>query len=272
MARNRFARHRSVRLGYEVRGRFHWRRPWLVLVMGLGFDRDGWDPVLPGLQRRFRLLLLDNRGSGRSSIAERAFSVRDLAADVVTVMDAARVRSAHMMGISLGGMVAQEVAIEHPARVRRLVLGCTTPGWPLAYPMPPTALRLLAAARRMPADVAVRKNVENALAPATRAKRPEVAEAMVAHQLARPNDRKAWAALATAGARYYGGTGQTRIAAPTLVVHGMDDTVVDPRNAGLLVQRIPKAELLMLPDAGHMFFWEHPDLAVEAVSRFLLSP
>jgi 3-oxoadipate enol-lactonase len=266
----RHARSGSLRIAYELRGLLHWRRPWLVLVMGLGFDRDGWEPVLPGLQRRFRLVLIDNRGCGRSGTDGRGFTVKDLAADVIAVMDSARIRSAHVLGVSLGGMVAQEVAIGYPDRVRRLVLACTTPGWPLAHPMPTASLRLLAASRRMPPEVAIRRNVENALAASTLERDPELAERLIQHQRERPTDRKAWAALASAGAKYYGGFGQTRIRAGTLVVHGMADTVVDPRNAGLLVRRIPQAELLMLPDAGHLFVWEDPDTFVSAVNRFLL--
>jgi 3-oxoadipate enol-lactonase len=169
-------------------------------------------------------------------------------------------------------MVAQEVAIRHPARVRRLVLACTTPGWPLAYPMPARSLRLLAAARRTSPEIAIRRNVENALAPRTLERDPALVERLVRHQRDRPADRKGWSALAAAGAQYYGGTGQTRIGAPTLVVHGMADTVVDPRNAALLMQRIPQAELVMLPDAGHLFFWENPACFVRMVSRFLRTP
>ena len=138
--------------------------------------------------------------------------------------------------------------------------------------MPTASLLLLTTSRRMSPEVALRRNVENALAASTLERDPELAERLIRHQGERPTDRKALSALASAGARYYGGTGQTRIRAGTLVVHGMADTVVDPRNAGLLVQRIPQAELLMLPDAGHLFFWEDPDTFVSAVSRFLLRP
>ena len=74
-SRTRFARHGALRIAYELRGRYGWWRPWLVLVQGLGFDRSGWEPVLRRLGRRFRLVLVDNRGSGRSDVPGTPFRV-----------------------------------------------------------------------------------------------------------------------------------------------------------------------------------------------------
>ena len=145
MGRNRYARSGELRIAYELRGTIHWRRPWLALVQGMGLDRLGWEPVLRKLQRHFRLVLIDNRASGRSDRPARPFTVADMAADVVAVLDAAGVRRAHVLGASLGGMVAQELAVAYPERVDGLVLACTTPGWPFSYPMPRASVRLIAA-------------------------------------------------------------------------------------------------------------------------------
>jgi 3-oxoadipate enol-lactonase len=269
VGRTRFARSDGLRIAYELRGSRLWsRRPWLVLVQGLGFDRSGWDPVARQLRRHFRLLLVDNRGCGRSAVAERQFTVADMARDVVATLDAARIRKAHLAGASLGGMVAQEVAIGYPDRVDRLVLACTTPGWPYAYPMPPTGARLIAATRGLTQDVAARRYVQNALAADTVAGRPELVDRLLRHQQARPN-AAGFSALAAAGARYTGHLRQAKIRARTLILHGDADTVVDPRNAALLASRIPDATLVMLPGLGHLFFWEDPDTFVDAVTAFL---
>jgi len=239
------------------------------LVQGLGFDRSGWDPVAVQLQRHFRLLLIDNRGCGRSDVPEQQFTVEDMGRDVVATLDAAGIRQAHLVGASLGGMVAQEVAIGRPDRVDHLVLACTTPGWPYGYPMPPAGTRLMAATRLAPPEVALRRHVENALAADTVARRPELVDRLIRHQQARPNDPLGWSALATAGARYAGHLRQKQIAAPTLVLQGEADTVVDPRNAGLLGSLIPDSSLVMLPGLGHLFFWEDPDVFVDAVTAFM---
>jgi len=270
MAMTRYVRRGGPRIAYERRGAVGSRQPWLVLIQGLGFDRSGWDPVTRRLQRRFRLLLVDNRGSGRSEVPKNAFSVTDLARDVVRVLNAARVRRGHVVGTSLGGMVAQELAIAHPERVDRLVLACTTPGWPYAYAMPASSVRLMAETRLLPRAVALRRHVVNGLSPRTVEEHPELVEKLVAHRRRRPSDPASWAAMAAAGARYSGGLRQTRIRARTLVLHGSADNVVDPRNAALLAMRIPDARLVMLPDLGHLFFWEDPAGFVDVVTSFLL--
>ena len=166
MSRTRYARSGELRIAYERRGAMRRRRPWLVLIQGMGFDRQGWGPVLGKLRRHFRLVLVDNRGLGHSDRPDGSFTVADMAGDVVAVLDAAGIRRAHVLGASLGGMAAQELAIRHAERVDGLVLACTTPGWPFAYPMPAASVRLLAATARMPAEAARHRHTENALATA----------------------------------------------------------------------------------------------------------
>lgn len=240
-----------------------------MLVQGLGFDRSGWDPVARRLGRHFRLVLLDNRGIGASGVPPGPYTVAAMAGDVVAVLDAAGIGRAHVVGASLGGMIAQELAIGHPDRVDRLVLACTTPGWPSGYPPPVPTIRLLAQAGRLPREVALRRHVENALAADTVDGRPELVEHIIAHQRSRIPDRDGWMAQATAGARWAGRGRQRHIQAPTLIVHGTADQVVDPRNASLLTGLIPDARLVTFPGAGHLLFWEDPERFVEVATSFL---
>jgi 3-oxoadipate enol-lactonase len=266
---NRFASNGSSRIAYEFRSRIGRRAPWLVLIQGLGFDRSGWAPVIPALRRRFRLVLIDNRGSGRSTTQDRKFTVADMAADVVAVLDNSRVAHAHVLGASLGGMVAQELAIRHPDRVDRLVLACTTPGWPYGYPMPRATVQRMTEAASLPVEVAQRSLVENALAPDTLKTHPELVEQIVRNQKVRSGDPASWRALANAGATYSGGTRQSRISAPTLIMYGDADAVVDPRNSKLLSSRIPTSQVVVFPGLGHLFFWEEPAQFAKAVTSFL---
>jgi pimeloyl-ACP methyl ester carboxylesterase len=264
-----FAVRNGARIGYEARsGRLN-RRPWLVLVQGLGLDRTGWDPVVPGLRRSFRLLLVDNRGAGSSDAPPRVFSVPEMARDVVAVLDAAGVDRAHVAGTSLGGMVAQELAIEHADRVNGLVLASTTPGWPRGYGMPAPTLRLMAETRRLPREQALRLHVENALSRTTVEDDPALLARLVDSLRSRPHDADAWFALAAAGGRYYGGSRYRDIRADTLIMHGTADTVVDPRNSTVLAEGIADSRLVLLEGLGHLFFWERPDVFVEEVTRFL---
>ena len=271
MSRTRYARSGTVRIAYELRGAVHRRRPWLVLIQGMGLGRLGWEPVLRKLRRRFRLVLVDNRGVGHSGRAAGSFTVADMAGDIVAVLDAAGIGRAHVLGASLGGMVAQELAISHPERVDGLVLACTTPGWPFSYPMPAASIRAIASATRMTAVAARRRHVENALSADTVRDRPELVNRLLELQDSRPADADVLPAQAAAGARYSGGLRQRRIGARTLVLHGGADTVVDSRNGRLLAKRIPGARLVTFPELGHLLFWEDPDGFADAVTSFLLA-
>ena len=237
----------------------------VLLVQGLGYARWGWDPVVPGLAERFRVLTFDNRGSGESDKPAGPYTAREMAADALQVLDEAGLERAHVVGSSLGGMIAQEVAAAAPERVDRLVLCSTTPGGPNAVPMPEVTVRLFHEAALLPPDEAIRRFVENALGPDAL---PGLADEIYARRLANPPDPVAWQAQAAAGLTFQGV--DRAITAPTLIFHGTADNVVDHRNAELLAARIPGARVELVPGGGHLFFWEQPELFVRIVSEFLV--
>ena len=240
----------------------------LLLIHGLGYARWGWEPVLPELAEQFDVILFDNRGIGESDAPPGPYTVAEMAADAVQVLDETGVARAHVVGTSLGGMIAQELALAHPERVDRLVLACTTPGGQKAHPMPQVTVALMAEAATLEPAVALRRFVENALAPATVEAHPEIVEQIMAHRLATAQQPAAWAAQASAGATFDAYDRLGALAAPTLVQHGDEDVVVDPRNADLLVELLPDARLERVP-GGHLFFWEAPEQFVSSVSGFL---
>ena len=240
----------------------------LLLIHGLGYARWGWEPVLPELAEQFDVILFDNRGIGESDAPPGPYTVAEMAADAVQVLDEAGVARAHVVGTSLGGMIAQELALAYPERVDRLVLACTTPGGQKAHPMPQVTVALMAEAATLEPAVALRRFVENALAPATVEAHPEIVEQIMAHRLATAQQPAAWAAQASAGATFDAYDRLGGLAAPTLVQHGDEDVVVDPRNADLLVELLPDARLERVP-GGHLFFWEAPEQFVASVAAFL---
>ena len=122
----------SVHIGWESEG----DGPPLLLIHGLGYTRDGWGPVPGLLAERFRVIRFDNRGIGESDVPEGPYTAAEMAADALQVLDEAGVERAHVVGTSLGGMVAQELALAAPERVGKLVLACTTGGGPDAFPLP----------------------------------------------------------------------------------------------------------------------------------------
>lgn len=249
---------RGVGIAYEVVG----DGPPVLLVQGLGYPRWGWEPVVGPLSGRFTVVYYDNRGIGESDVPPGPYTTRQLAEDGVAVLDAAGIERAHVIGTSLGGMAAQELAVGFPERVDRLVLACTTPGNG-AVPMPVRTVTLMAEAATLAPEVALRRFVENALAPGADT---ALVDRIYERRLTSPPNPAGWQAQAAAGAAFAGVAG---IAAPTLIVHGSEDAVIDVRNAQLLAERIPGARVEVLEGHGHLFFWEDPQRFVELVTEFL---
>jgi 3-oxoadipate enol-lactonase len=261
----RVARNGSVAIAYDVRG----QGPPLVLIQGLGVGRWGWEPVVDRLARRFRVITIDNRGIGASDAPRGSYSTRVMAEDVVAVMDDAGVASAGVVGTSLGGMVAQELALAHPERVDRLVLVATIPGGRLTAPMPLKTAYLLTWAPLMRSEQRRRGFVEHNLGPGTLRRRTKVVRRLMALKRAHPQSEQAWRAQATAGVLFDPLGRQRRITQPTLILQGTADQVVNPVNAELLADLIPDARLRYAEGAGHLVCWDEPRRFVRVVTGFL---
>jgi 3-oxoadipate enol-lactonase len=236
----------------------------LLLIQGLGYARWSWEPIVPGLAERYRVVSFDNRGIGESAKPDGPYTARAMAEDALQVLDEAGIDRAHVLGASLGGMIAQELAVAAPHRVGKLVLCCTTPGGESTVPMPQVTVSLFAEAATLAPEVALRRFVENALA---RDAPADLIQELFDRRVANPPDPAGWQAQAAAGIGFAGVDGS--IAAPTLLVTGTEDNVVDPRNSDVLAERIPGAEVERIEGTGHLFFWEQPETFVRIVSEFL---
>lgn len=236
----------------------------VLLIMGLGYGRWAWEPLVGPLAERRRVVWYDNRGIGGSDVPEGPYTVAQLAEDAVQVLDEHGIERAHVVGTSLGGMVAQEVALSYPERVEKLALLCTTGGTSDGYPFPEQTLRLLAEAPSLAPDVALRRFVENAVSA-----RGELVETLIARRVANPPHPAGWQAQAAASAGFDAWDRVPRIDKQTLVLVGDEDNVVDPRNSQLLADRIPNARLRVLAGTGHLFFWERPAEVAALLTEFL---
>jgi pimeloyl-ACP methyl ester carboxylesterase len=167
----RLARNGPVTLAYDIRG----RGSPLVLIQGVGVGRLGWEPVADRLARRFQVVTIDNRGIGASDTPPGRYSTRVMAEAVLAVLDHAGIQRASLVGTSLGGMIAQELALAHPERVDKLVLVATIPGGPRSRPMPLGTTYLFASAPLMTSQVKLQQFVYAALGPETLRRRPKVA-------------------------------------------------------------------------------------------------
>lgn len=238
----------------------------LLLLQGLGGNSLHWgEGFLSGLEDEFELVPYDYRGAGRSGPLAGGLTIAALAGDAAALLDALAIESAHVVGISMGGMVAQELALTRPERVRTLTLGCTFPGGPEAKMTDMAIVGMLAEALLSgDGDRALRAGYDVMIAPEYAADPANYAlYAEVASQYPAPIP-VLMAQLQAIG----GHDASARLAgirAPTLVVHGTADRLLDAVNGELLARLIPGARLELLEGAGHMFFWEQPERSAQLV-------
>jgi 3-oxoadipate enol-lactonase len=195
-----------------------------------------------------------------------------MADDVLAVLDDAGIQRASLVGTSLGGMIAQELALAHPERVDKLVLVATSPGGPRSRPMPLPTTYLFAWAPFMTGQAKLEQFVHATLGPETLRRRPKVARRLAARKLAHPQSQHAWRAQTEAGMLFNPLGRQRRITQPTLVVQGAADQVVDPGNAEVLAALVPDARVQRFDGAGHLLYWEQPKRFVRVVTDFLTDP
>lgn len=240
----------------------------LLLIMGHGWPRQMWARHLPSLTARFRVIMFDNRGIGETTTTAKSWTLQDMAADAVAVLDAAGVERAHVYGVSMGGGIAQVVALDHPDRVGALILGCTAPQAAKSrFPFLTLAGRVLRSAfsgRRT-----LRLAIYSAIAYGPSTDRALIAEdAQLLASLHRPKDGIEAQRQAILG--YPGSLSRLHeIQAPTLVIHGDRDRLVPIDRGRILAAHISGARFVVLAGAGHMYLTDATEEADEAVTTFL---
>jgi pimeloyl-ACP methyl ester carboxylesterase len=242
----------------------------LLLITGFTISSAVFEPVLELYGRRFECITFDNRASGRSGGALRPTSMPELAADAAALLRSIGVESAHVYGLSMGGMIAQELAIRFPGRVRGLVLGGTTPGGPRAARPTLRELRALGAAATVRGPRGERSWLGGWLfSDEFRREQPErVRELLRFFARHRATPQGAWSHW---WATVYHDTISRlgSIEAPTLVMHGERDAMAPISNARLLASRIPDAELAVVPGAGHAYMLERPEASLSLLCDWL---
>jgi pimeloyl-ACP methyl ester carboxylesterase len=240
----------------------------LVLINGLGTTSHFWHRSRPVFAAAYRTIALDNRGVGQSDAPPGIYSISLMASDALAVLNAAGIEEAHVFGVSMGGMIAQELALQHPRRVRSLILGCTSAGDPMgphAVQPAPDALYMLMRQDLTPAqadEAAVPYLYHAATA------RERIDEDMAAREKWRPTAQGYIGQLqGVSGWDAYGRLAE--IAAPTLLIHGEADRLIPPANARILASRIAGSKLVLLAEAGHIFWTDQPGATHAAILAFL---
>lgn len=260
-----YAKVNDIQMYYEVHGQ---GEP-LVLIMGLSMDCTMWKRVLEAVSTQFQTLIFDNRGAGRTDKPEAPYSIEMFAADTVGLMEAVGFQSAHIMGASMGGMIAQEVTLRYPERVRSLVLACTNCGGTQSIQPSPEIMALLMQRGEMTPEEMVRASVPILYAAKTRETHPERIEEDVQLRLLHPQPPHGYMNQLAAIMAFSTYDRLDQIKVPTLIVHGKNDVLVPPGNAHILASRIAHAELVLLDDAGHMFATDQPEASAQAILGFL---
>ncbi|HUY55894.1 MAG TPA: alpha/beta hydrolase [Candidatus Nanopelagicaceae bacterium] len=241
----------------------------LLLIPGLGTDHHAFGWNIAELAEHWRCLALDQRGIGGSDATPGPYTMDQLADDAARVIAEMEPQGVAVFGVSMGGMVAQHLAIRHPRLVTSLVLGCTGPGGPLAVRADPNDTRLLLGGEAKDPGLAYRVACQVLYERGWREAHPEVIEDAVSWRATHPVRAGVFGAQWAAIRGHDTGAHLDRIEAPTMVLHGTADVVMPPGNGALLAERIPGARLEWLPGRGHMFFQEDPAQTVSLLEGHL---
>lgn len=258
-----YVENEGTKIYWDVRGE---GEP-LLLIMGLGSASDMWYRLLPTLSARYRTIIFDNRGVGLSDAHTGAYSIGTMAADAAAVMDAAGAESAHVLGFSMGGFIAQEFALRYPERVRRFILAATSCGGKEGVWAASEVLTALAAK-----DVKTREEGFWMTAPFNYS--PSTPRTLIEEDLAvtlrSPLKRESYQAQLQAIMSWEGSHSRLQsLDKRTLIIHGDSDLLIPTENGRILARAIPNAELLLLHGAGHRFMTDKTDAASEAILSFL---
>jgi 3-oxoadipate enol-lactonase len=237
----------------------------LLLIMGLSYPSYMWHRSRPVLARRYRTVVFDNRGVGQSDAPPGVYSIALMASDAAAALDTAGIESAHIFGVSMGGMIAQEFALQYPERVRSLILGCTAAGGPHAVRAEPAALQVLSRQDMTPEE-SKEAIITFIYDPATPRERIDEDTAI---RLKWYPSRQGYIGQLQGIFAWEAYSRIAQITAPTLVIHGETDRLIPPANARLIAERIPGAKLVLIPQASHIFETDQPVLAQQAILEFL---
>lgn len=242
----------DINLYYEING----EGSPLLLIYGLAGRGRGFCYQIPALSKQFRTITFDNRGVGETDQPREPYTIPQMADDAAALLDSLGVESAHVFGISMGGMIAQEFALRHPHRLKKLALGCTHSGTKHCTPSPRWVTDIFKSLPGKPREQVARESIPFNFSPYTQQNHPDLIEEFL--PVMRDNLQSGHAYRLQIDA-IYGFDAYERlpqIKAPTLVLTGVDDVLIPPANSRSIKERISNSQLIEFENAGHLFFVE----------------
>ncbi|MEF3305926.1 alpha/beta fold hydrolase [Paenibacillus sp. GYB003] len=238
----------------------------LIGITGKDSNMDWWHPaVKQAFSENHRFIMLDNRGSGRSDAPTEPYGISDMAKDVVGLMDVLGIEKAHLFGQSMGGMIAQEIAIEHPERVAKLILCGTTCGVTRVLP----SFRMIRWLMRKSTGFSPQDTLDMLFSKSYMRRHPDMIASLVERMEQAPPNPVSVQMHKQASRSFDSFDRLGRIKAPTLIIHGKDDWVFRAKHAKLLNRRIAGSELVLIPGAGHGVFSQERSTVLAEIRRFL---
>jgi 3-oxoadipate enol-lactonase len=256
----------DVNLEYYVEG----SGPPLLMIMGFGGSAGSWgQPFLDELQKHFTTIRFSNRGTGDSDKVSQPFTIRTMADDAIHVLDELKIERPHVLGISMGGMIAQELVLNYPQRVNGLVLGCTTVGTVKGIQAAPETMAKLAPSPDKPREEIIRTFWTAICSPNFITNGAPFLETMVQQAINSPTPMETLGLQMGAIMQFDTFDRLPQVKAPTLVIHGDVDMLVPSENANILAKQISGVEQQWVTGTAHMFFWEEPQKSAKAITEFL---
>lgn len=259
----------DVNIYYEIHGEGF---P-IVMIMGLSANIDWWDPLLINkMSDKYRTIIFDNRGAGRSDKPKTEYSIKLFADDTAGLMDALEIQKAYILGVSMGGMIAQEFAVDYPERVEKLILCATNCGLSKSVQPSPEVMSILTrSTEELTAEEVARDTIQLLYTQEFIDNNTEIIEQTIKQILKAPIPAHAYKRQIEAILKFDVCRKIKKINIPTLILHGKKDILVPPQNAEILANRIPGAKLMYLEDSGHGIFTPEFDKFTQIVLEFLES-
>ena len=257
----------DINIYYEIHGKGY---P-LLLIRGLSSDVYRWPPdFIRELSKYFRIILFDNRGAGRTDKPDIEYSIEMMADDTTCLMKVLNIEKAHILGYSMGGMVAQEIALNYPEKAKKIILCSTGCGGPNSIPASEEVRTILKINRERLSDEELVRNwiifyfIESFIR-----NKPDVVDEYIRRSLLAPIPSHSYRRQLNALNNFNSYKRLKNIRAPTLILSGKEDILVPHENSVLLAENIPGAKLALLDNQGHGIFTPKPFLLAKTIIEFL---
>ena len=243
----------------------------IVMITGVSFCLKIWDNVLiDSLSKQFKVILFDNRGAGQTDIPEGEYTIKMMADDTTGLMDALNIERAHILGFSMGGMIAQEVALNYPQKVEKLILWGTTCGGRKAVPPDLSAYKLLLGAiEDLTPERIVKSTIPLAYTQEFIKNNPEYISAKIQKILKCRIPFSSYARQVKSMFNFNTCRRLKKNDIPTLILQGKKDILVPPKNGEILAELIPSKKFVLFEKSAHAIFPHEPDLFLNVLFEFL---